>query len=126
MCIYSLVFEHLTANQDVPGLNLRSPLFMNFLAITFLKNFFSNKILCWSTVAFFRLIFSGLFRFSNKMFRFSYFVCGMIIWGCSSVVEHSTADREVPGSNPGAPYICVFVRNCTSITGYVFYTQPYL
>ena len=23
--------------------------------------------------------------------------------GCSSVVEHSTADREVPGSNPGAP-----------------------
>ena len=24
--------------------------------------------------------------------------------GYSSVVEHSTADREVPGSNPGAPY----------------------
>ncbi len=24
-------------------------------------------------------------------------------WGYSSVVEHSTADREVPGSNPGAP-----------------------
>ena len=24
--------------------------------------------------------------------------------GCSSVVEHSTADREVPGSNPGAPW----------------------
>ena len=23
--------------------------------------------------------------------------------GHSSVVEHSTADREVPGSNPGAP-----------------------
>jgi hypothetical protein len=23
--------------------------------------------------------------------------------GYSSVVEHSTADREVPGSNPGAP-----------------------
>jgi hypothetical protein len=23
--------------------------------------------------------------------------------GCSSVVEHSTADREVPGSNPGVP-----------------------
>ena len=27
-------------------------------------------------------------------------------WGYSSVVEHSTADREVPGSNPGVP--CVF------------------
>ena len=25
------------------------------------------------------------------------------LWGYSSVVEHSTADREVPGSNPGAP-----------------------
>ena len=25
-------------------------------------------------------------------------------WGYSSVVEHSTADREVPGSNPGVPY----------------------
>ena len=26
-------------------------------------------------------------------------------WGHSSVVEHSTADRQVPGSNPGVPYI---------------------
>ena len=26
-----------------------------------------------------------------------------LMWGYSSVVEHSTADREVPGSNPGAP-----------------------
>ena len=26
--------------------------------------------------------------------------------GYSSVVEHSTADREVPGSNPGVP--CLF------------------
>ena len=26
-------------------------------------------------------------------------------WGYSSVVEHSTADREVPGSNPGVPLI---------------------
>lgn len=27
----------------------------------------------------------------------------LVIWGYSSVVEHSTADREVPGSNPGVP-----------------------
>ena len=126
VCIYSLVFEHLTANQDIPGLNLRSPLFMNFLAITFLKIFFQTKSFAGLLLLFFRLIFSGLFRFSNKMFCFSYFVCEMVIWGCSSVVEHSIADWEVPGSNPGVPYICVFVRNCTSITGYVFYTQPYL
>ena len=25
-------------------------------------------------------------------------------WGYSSGVEHLTADQEVPGSNPGAPY----------------------
>ena len=25
------------------------------------------------------------------------------IWEYSSVVEHSTADRQVPGSNPGIP-----------------------
>lgn len=25
-------------------------------------------------------------------------------WGYSSVVEHLTADQEVPGSNPGAPF----------------------
>ena len=35
---------------------------------------------------------------------FSEEVCSR--WGYSSVAEHSTADREVPGSNPGAP--CFF------------------
>ena len=29
----------------------------------------------------------------------------LITRGYSSVVEHSTADREVPGSNPGAPFV---------------------
>ena len=29
--------------------------------------------------------------------------------GCSSVVEHSTADREVPGSNPGAPLVLMLL-----------------
>ena len=28
----------------------------------------------------------------------------MYRWGYSSGVEHLTADQEVPGSNPGAPY----------------------
>ena len=31
-------------------------------------------------------------------------------WGYSSVVEHSTADREVTGSNPVAPFI-FFLHN---------------
>lgn len=29
---------------------------------------------------------------------------GLYNWGHSSGVERSTADRQVPGSNPGAPY----------------------
>ena len=32
----------------------------------------------------------------------------MQLWGYSSVAEHSTADREVPGSNPGAPSLFYF------------------
>ena len=28
-------------------------------------------------------------------------------WGCSSGVEHLTADQEVPGSNPGAPFVMI-------------------
>ena len=36
--------------------------------------------------------------------------------GYSSVVEHSTADREVPGSNPGAPCFLFLV-----IIVFIFY-----
>ena len=32
-------------------------------------------------------------------------------WGYSSVVEHSTADREVTGSNPVAPFIFYFSKS---------------
>ena len=31
--------------------------------------------------------------------------------GYSSVVEHSTADREVPGSNPGVPLSYLFLND---------------
>ena len=31
-------------------------------------------------------------------------------WGYSSVVEHSTADREVPGSNPGVPCFSFYIN----------------
>ncbi len=34
---------------------------------------------------------------------FPFHLCGYITGGHSSVVEHPTADRIVPGSNPGAP-----------------------
>ena len=35
--------------------------------------------------------------------------------GYSSVVEHSTADREVPGSNPGVPSLFVVLENYTFV-----------
>ena len=39
-----------------------------------------------------------------------------MLWGYSSVVEHLTADQEVPGSNPGAP---LFASDFGSWTLYV-------
>ena len=38
--------------------------------------------------------------------------------GYSSVVEHSTADREVPGSYPGVPFFC-FKNICLLISSIV-------
>ena len=35
------------------------------------------------------------------------------------MVEHSTADREVPGSNPGAPYFFLHIPALFSYTGYI-------
>jgi hypothetical protein len=41
-------------------------------------------------------IYLNFYKFETKSFTIH-------LRGYSSVVEHSTADREVPGSNPGAP-----------------------
>ena len=35
-------------------------------------------------------------------------------WGYSSGVEHLTADQEVPGSNPGAPFLFDLVNKVTT------------
>ena len=37
----------------------------------------------------------------------NYIFVALGIWECSSVVEHSTADREVGGSIPLAPFIII-------------------
>ena len=37
--------------------------------------------------------------------KYIFFPVGM--WECSSVVEHSTADREVGGSIPLAPFLII-------------------
>lgn len=43
-------------------------------------------------------------------------------WGYSSGVEHLTADQEVPGSNPGAPYhVFVFTHEDTTHTQSCFF-----
>ena len=47
--------------------------------------------------------------YGSRSFRSDYgflemVALGRVTRGYSSVVEHSTADREVPGSNPGVPY----------------------
>ena len=40
---------------------------------------------------------------SNRLLYISRMLHQLSTRGYSSVVEHSTADREVPGSNPGVP-----------------------
>ena len=44
-----------------------------------------------------------IFHWSNK-FHHILITAFLQGWGYSSVVEHSTADREVPGSIPGVPW----------------------
>ena len=39
--------------------------------------------------------------------QIKYIFSALGIWECSSVVEHSTADREVSGSIPLAPFFVV-------------------
>ena len=49
-------------------------------------------------------------------------------WGCSSVVEHSTADRQFPGSNAGCPMYFNNSHLIISKQGYIImlcYLLPY-
>ena len=39
-----------------------------------------------------------------------YIFLALSMWECSSVVEHSTADREVGGSIPLAPFFIITVN----------------
>ena len=47
-------------------------------------------------------------------------------WGYSSVVEHSTADREVPGSNPGVRCISTLVHKEIGLYNYVVLFVTYI
>ena len=41
------------------------------------------------------------------VFETKYIFIALGMWECSSVVEHSTADREVGGSIPFAPFCII-------------------
>ena len=85
---YSSVVEHSTADREVPGSNPGVPyLFSNVFSSPPVK-------LCRTKLT----TTSG----SNEILRVSQ-CFNLYTRGYSSVVEHSTADREVPGSNPGVP-----------------------
>ena len=44
----------------------------------------------------------------RHMFHGTSFLAMFATWGYSSVAEHSTADREVAGSTPAAPFFKAF------------------
>ncbi len=75
--------EHSTADREVPGSNPGAPYFFFFLAIKIVG---SNGV----------------------VMRMLVMLATSVSGGIAQWVEHSTADREVPGSNPGAPYFFFF------------------
>ena len=81
---YSSVVEHSTADRQVPGSNY---------ILTGCPLYFNNAHLFISKQGYIIMLFY-LLPYS---------------WGYISVVEHSTADREVPGSNPILQH-CTFVH----------------
>ena len=70
---------------------------------TFPLNFVcENKRYRWHMATLFATIFPHRLVVLWELFRTSMlYIC---IWGYSSVVEHSTADREVRGSTPRVPF----------------------
>ena len=88
---YSSVVEHSTADREVPVSNPRCPLYFNNAHLFISKQGYII-MLCYLIIS-----------------RQGYIImlCYLLPYsrGYSSVVEHSTADREVPGSNPGVPDI---------------------
>ena len=66
---------------------------------------------------YFLLIYDGVLYILGKMvfleivLKTKYILLALGVWECSSVVEHSTADREVGGSIPLAPF-CIIIVTC--------------
>ena len=56
-------------------------------------------------------IFGEEMFFLEIVLKTKYLCKALAMWECSSVVEHSTADREVGGSFPLAP-CCIIMVTC--------------
>ena len=52
-------------------------------------------------------IFGEEMFFLEIVLKTKYLCIALAMWECSSVVEHSTADREVGGSIPLAPFCII-------------------
>ena len=52
-------------------------------------------------------IFGEEMFFLEIVLKTKYLCIALAMWECSSVVEHSTADREVSGSIPLAPFCII-------------------
>ena len=83
--------EHSTADREVPGSNPGVPFYFLHMQLIILLQIVKGYIS------------ASMMQHNN--------------WGYSSVVEHSTADREVPGSNPGVPFYFLYMQAIIITTG---------
>ena len=91
---YSSVVEHSSAAREIPGSNPGVPLY----------NFSKTREKCYRSRENTWLGTKNIVTVLKQPAR----VCSDFYWICmqrgySSVVEHSSAAREIPGSNPGVP-----------------------
>ena len=115
--------EHSTADRDVGGSIPLAPFFIivrylskdfrclkciNFIHYFELPRHMNNDFLSNFIAIYHRLLYfceiNGLLRDCSKT-KYIFLALGM--WECSSVVEHSTIDREVSGSIPLAPFFII-------------------
>ena len=92
---YSSVVEHSTAVREVPGLIPGVPLY-NFWNTR--KKWHRSREYTWLGT---KNIVTVLKQPPSACLQWCYWIC--MQRGYSSVLEHSAAVREVPGSNPGVP-----------------------
>ena len=119
----SSVVEHSTADREVGGSIALAPFFIivryfskDFRCLTYINvvnyfelprhmnnDFLSNFIAIYQRLFYFREI-NGLLRDCSQT-KYIFLALGM--WECSSVVQHSTVDREVCATIPLVPFFII-------------------